>query len=158
MSSFRVPAIDISPYVTHGSASSRATVAADMDHACSTVGFVQIHGHGIDPGVIAGLTDAADAFFGLPLAEKNRWRRPASENRGYSPPKSESLRLSLDAASTNNMNDFFEAFNVGRSWMITRTSPTTCGITTPRTSGRTSTDSTARCGRTSVKPNGSRRP
>ncbi|WP_158167713.1 isopenicillin N synthase family dioxygenase [Mycolicibacterium smegmatis] len=115
MSSFRVPAIDISPYVTQGSASSRAAVAEAMDHACSTVGFVQIHGHGIDPGVIAGLTDAADAFFGLPLAEKNRWRRPASENRGYSPPKSESLRLSLDAASTNYMNDFFEAFNVGRS-------------------------------------------
>lgn len=115
MSMFRVPAIDISPYVTSGSAPSRATVAVEMDHACRTVGFVQIHGHGIDPKVITDLTDTADAFFGRPLDEKNTWRRPASENRGYSPPKSESLRLSLDAASTNNMNDFFEAFNVGRS-------------------------------------------
>ncbi|AKS35837.1 isopenicillin N synthase family dioxygenase [Mycolicibacterium goodii] len=115
MSTFRVPAVDIGPYVTHGSASSKAAVAAAMDHACRTVGFVQIHGHGIAPGVIAGLADATDAFFGLPLAEKNMWRRPAGENRGYSPPKSESLRLSLDATSTNNMNDFFEAFNVGRS-------------------------------------------
>ena len=34
-------------------------------------------------------------------------------NRGYSPPKSESLSLSLGVESASRMNDFFEAFNVG---------------------------------------------
>jgi isopenicillin N synthase-like dioxygenase len=54
-----------------------------------------------------------DAFFALPLDAKKAYRCPPQINRGYTPPKAESLSLSLGVESTTRMNDFFEAFNVG---------------------------------------------
>lgn len=110
---FTVPAIDITPYVTGGSAEERAAVAAAIDDACRTVGFMQILGHGIPDATIEGLTEAMDAFFALDLEAKKGYKTPPKINRGYSPPKSESLSLSLGVESANRMNDFFEAFNVG---------------------------------------------
>jgi len=73
---------------------------------------MQIVGHGVTPAIQAGLASALDDFFGLPLDEKKQYRVPGS-NRGYSPPKSESLSLSLGVESASRMNDFFEAFNAG---------------------------------------------
>ncbi len=115
MSAFRVPAVDIAAYVHDGSPSERAAVAREIDAACREVGFIQVHGHGIPEAVVAGLASAMDAFFGLDLDDKRAYVRPASENRGYTPPKSESLSLSLGVESATRMNDFFEAFNVGRA-------------------------------------------
>ena len=112
---FSVPVIDIGPYVDRGSPDERAAVAAAVDEACRTVGFMQILGHGIPADRIAGLASAMDDFFALPLEEKNRYRTPPGINRGYSPPKSETLSLSLGVESASRMNDFFEAFNVGAS-------------------------------------------
>jgi isopenicillin N synthase-like dioxygenase len=110
---FSVPSIDISPYVADGSAEQRAAVARAIDEACRSVGFMQILGHGIPDEVITGLTEAMDAFFALDLETKKTYKTPPKINRGYSPPKSESLSLSLGVESANRMNDFFEAFNVG---------------------------------------------
>lgn len=113
MSAFEVPVVDIGPYVTGGSVAQRVAVARAMDAACSTVGFVQVLGHGIDPAVTDGFAAALDDFFALPLEVKTRYQVPPEVNRGYSPPKSESLSLSLGVESATRMNDFFEAFNVG---------------------------------------------
>lgn len=107
-----VPVIDISPYVNGGSQADRAAVAAAMDEACSTVGFIQILGHGIPDADLRGLAESLDAFFGLSAPEKSGYVVEGA-NRGYSPPKSESLSLSLGVQSANRMNDFFEAFNIG---------------------------------------------
>lgn len=115
LSEFRVPAIDIGPYVRDGSAADRAAVARRLDQACRTVGFIQVVGHGIADEVLDGLGDAIDGFFALPLESKKQWVRPAGENRGYSPPKSESLSYSVGLDPVTRMNDFFEAFNVGTS-------------------------------------------
>ena len=112
-STFSVPAIDITPYVAGGGADEKAAVARAIDEACRTVGFMQILGHGIPDETIAGLTEAMDAFFALDLETKKTYKTPPKINRGYSPPKSESLSLSLGVESANRMNDFFEAFNVG---------------------------------------------
>jgi isopenicillin N synthase-like dioxygenase len=112
---FIVPTVDITAYVQDGSAAARAAVAREIDAACRSVGFIQITGHGIADAVIRGLTDAMDAFFALDLEGKKRYRTPPQINRGYSPPKSESLSLSLGVESANRMNDFFEAFNIGAS-------------------------------------------
>ena len=112
-SDFAVPSIDITPYVADGTAEERAAVARAIDEACRTVGFMQILGHGIPDATIAGLTEAMDAFFALDLETKKSYKTPPKINRGYSPPKSESLSLSLGVESANRMNDFFEAFNVG---------------------------------------------
>jgi len=110
---FAVPVVDISAYVRGGTARERATTARAMDRACSTVGFIQILGHGIPEAVIRGLTDGVDAFFGQPLEDKKEYRLPAGVNRGYTPPKAESLSLSAGVESASRMNDFFEAFNIG---------------------------------------------
>lgn len=112
---FVVPTVDITAYVQDGPPAARAAVARDIDAACRTVGFIQITGHGIPDAVIRGLTEAMDAFFALELEQKKAYRTPPQINRGYSPPKSESLSLSLGVESANRMNDFFEAFNVGAS-------------------------------------------
>ncbi len=108
-----VPVVDIAPYVSGGTPAQRAVVAAEMDRACSEVGFVQVVGHGVPTGVTDGLATAIDAFFGLPLEQKKQWTAPPGVNRGYSAPKSESLSLSLGVESATAMNDFFEAYNVG---------------------------------------------
>ena len=76
---------------------------------------MQIVGHAIPDDVIDGLKSAMDAFFALDLDAKKAYRTPPSINRGYTPPKSESLSLSLGVESATRMNDFFEAFNVGAS-------------------------------------------
>ncbi|MET0900555.1 MAG: 2-oxoglutarate and iron-dependent oxygenase domain-containing protein [Mycobacterium sp.] len=109
-----VPVIDVSTYVAGGNAAGDpgcAQVAAEFDKACRDVGFVQIVGHGVDVGAIAGLADALDEFFALPLAVKKQYRRDPAANRGYSPPKSESLSMSLGIE--NPMHDYYEAFTVG---------------------------------------------
>lgn len=110
---FTVPVIDISPYVRGGGAQQRAAVAAATDAACRSVGFMQIVGHGVPADAVAGLASALDDLFGLPLETKQRWTRPAHENRGYTAPKSEVLALSAGVQSETRMKDFFEAFNVG---------------------------------------------
>ncbi|GHE09970.1 isopenicillin N synthase family dioxygenase [Klenkia taihuensis] len=110
---FAVPVVDIAPYVT--GTGDRAATAAAMDAACREVGFVQVVGHGVNPALADGLAAAMDAFFALPAGQKAGWRTPPEVNRGYSPPRSESLSLSLGVESASRMNDFFEAFNVGAS-------------------------------------------
>ncbi|MEI5672541.1 MULTISPECIES: isopenicillin N synthase family dioxygenase [unclassified Nocardioides] len=112
---FTVPAVDLTAYVADGTPDERAAVAAAVDTACREVGFIQVHGHGVPPEVLSGLGAAIDAFFAQSLDAKRGWIRPPAENRGYTPPKSESLSLSLGVESATRMNDFFEAYNVGRS-------------------------------------------
>lgn len=111
--SFHVPIIDISPYTLGGDAAQRAVVATQIDDAAASVGFMQIVGHEIPSAVIEEFTAVLDDFFALPLEQKKAYRTPPEINRGYAPPKSESLSLSLGVESANKMNDFFEAFNVG---------------------------------------------
>ncbi|MGP9722941.1 isopenicillin N synthase family dioxygenase [Corynebacterium sp. AOP40-9SA-29] len=115
-----IPVIDISPYLTDAGTSqdaARAEVARQLDKACSEVGFLQITGHGVPSEVEDGLAGALDDFFAQPLDAKKAYTR-TGENRGYSPPKSESLSMSLGVAAANQMNDFYEAITVGseRSW------------------------------------------
>jgi isopenicillin N synthase-like dioxygenase len=106
-----VPTIDISPCRdANATAAQRDRVAAAVDHAARTVGFMQIVGHGIPDATLAAFTDAADAFFALDRDAKSAYRCPPEVNRGYTPPKSEALANSLGLVSAA---DLFEAFNVG---------------------------------------------
>ncbi|MFJ1455174.1 isopenicillin N synthase family dioxygenase [Nocardia sp. N2S4-5] len=110
---FHVPIIDISPYTEGGGDTARAAVARRIDDAARTVGFMQIRGHGVPDAVIAEFAAAVDSFFALDPDTKNNYRTPPEINRGYSPPRSESLSLSLGVQAADGMNDYFEAFNVG---------------------------------------------
>ncbi len=95
-----------------------------------------------------------DAFFGLDLERKKLWRTPPEVNRGYAPPRSESLSLSLGVESATRMNDFFEAFNVGASQPPTRTPPAAAAGLRGRTPGPTSPASGPRSRRTGPRPPG----
>ncbi len=105
-----VPVIDISGWES-GDAVTRDAIAASIDDACCSVGFMQITGHGIADETVAALTNAIDSVFGLDPEVKRQYQpaRP-SINRGYAPPKSERLSYSLGVDSPADM---FEAFNVG---------------------------------------------
>lgn len=110
---FTVPTVDISPYLSGGDGAGRRTVAEQLGRACTEVGFIQIVNHGVDPAIIEGLADAVDEFFALPLDVKKRYAETSGPNRGYHPPKSDSLSMSLGIPSANMMNDFYEAFTIG---------------------------------------------
>jgi isopenicillin N synthase-like dioxygenase len=104
-----VPTIDISPFLG-GDESRGAQVVAAVDDAARTVGFMQIVGHGIPQEILDAFTAATDAFFALDLETKNGYRCPPGINRGYTPPKTESLANSLGLVSAA---DLFEAINIG---------------------------------------------
>jgi isopenicillin N synthase-like dioxygenase len=110
---FHVPAVDITAWVAGGTDEEKAAVTAAIDTACREVGFIQILGHGIPVTVTDGLASAMDDFFAQDLETKKLSIAPKGTNRGYTPPKAESLSLSLGVESATRMNDFFEAFNVG---------------------------------------------
>lgn len=111
---FRVPVVDINSWVDPaGSSTDREEAARLLDSACRTIGFVQIVGHAVPRAAQDGLAAAIDAFFGQELEVKKGYRTPPEVNRGYTPPKAESLSLSLGVEQASRMNDFFEAFNVG---------------------------------------------
>ncbi|WP_052336552.1 isopenicillin N synthase family dioxygenase [Nocardioides alkalitolerans] len=103
---FAVPVVDL--------ARPHAEVVAAIDRACTEVGFLQLVGHGVPDEVVAGLVAALDQFFALPDADKRALRRPPEENRGYVPPRTEAQSLSLGVQPADMMNDFFEAYGVGR--------------------------------------------
>lgn len=117
MTVFTVPTIDVSPYFVPGADSSGsaecAGVAREIDRACREVGFFQVVGHRVPESAVDGLAAALDEFFGLPLEVKKAYRRGPETNRGYAPPRSESLSMSLGLPAASQMNDFFEAFTVG---------------------------------------------
>jgi len=106
-----VPVIDISSFrMPYADAAARSEVVRRVDEAARTVGFMQITGHGIAAATLSEFTSATDAFFALDAKAKARYRCPPGINRGYTPPKAESLSYSLGLASAA---DLFEAINVG---------------------------------------------
>ena len=111
---FHVPVVDIAPYGDPAATEEdRSRVARQLDAAATSVGFLQIVGHGVSQEAWDGLGGVIDDFFGLPLEVKKEYVAPKGVNRGYTPPKSERLSLSLGVEKAERMNDFFEAFNVG---------------------------------------------
>ncbi len=111
---FTVPTVDLAPYVDPDpDPDARRRTAAALDEACRTVGFVQVVGHGVPDAVADGLASAMDDVFALPMPEKKALVVTDGTNRGYSPPRSESVSRSLGVEQATRMNDFFEAFNVG---------------------------------------------
>jgi isopenicillin N synthase-like dioxygenase len=107
-----IPTIDLSRFRS-GSASERAAVAATLDAAARRAGVLRVSGHAIPAGVEAGLVQAMDGFFGLPMWQKKALRPGATDlNRGYTPPESDRPVL---GSGVEDRGDRFEAFDVGRS-------------------------------------------
>jgi len=98
-----VPIIDISR--------APATVAAELDEVCRTVGFFQITGHGLADGVADRAWAAATCFFDLPLADKLSVACPhEGYPYGYIPVAGESLSRSVAGSAPPDLK---EVFNIG---------------------------------------------
>ncbi|MBT5850267.1 MAG: isopenicillin N synthase family oxygenase [Acidimicrobiaceae bacterium] len=105
-----VPTLDLEPW-WEGTATERESVAAQLDNAATSVGFMQLSGHRIPPPTIDAMVTASATFFDLSMQQKLA-ARPVdlATNRGYAPPFSEGLAYSLGEES---IPDSFEAFNIG---------------------------------------------
>ncbi len=107
-----VPVIDIGG-LSSDRIEARRAVARELGAACEKIGFIVVTGHGVDPALIHGAYDAAQAFFDLPDTEKRRAMSGAGGGfRGYTPLASEALAQTLEVRSRP---DLFEAFTVGRT-------------------------------------------
>ncbi len=95
-----------------GSPADQADVAAAVDEACATSGFLAVTGHGVPMELMTRMLEVSAEFFDLPLDEKLSYRLDdVAANRGYAPFESEALSYSLGVDSEPDM---FEAFNIGR--------------------------------------------
>jgi isopenicillin N synthase-like dioxygenase len=87
----RIPTVDLGPWLS-GDPGARQAIAATVDEALQTAGFLLVTGHGVDPALRTGIRDAARAFFRLPAAAKEPyavkvggrgWLGPGAEANGY---------------------------------------------------------------------------
>jgi isopenicillin N synthase-like dioxygenase len=101
-----VPAIDVAPLLG-GDADARRAVARAIGRACEDIGFFTIVGHGVDAALVQRMSDVSRAFFDLPLADKQRVRRPRPEqSRGYIGVGEENLAYGVGRATTD-LKEFF---------------------------------------------------
>lgn len=86
-----IPSIDLRPWY-EGTPEGRRRVAAQVDHALCTAGFLLVTGHGVDPALRAEVRSLAQMFFELPAHVKQRyavsvggrgWIPPGAEANGY---------------------------------------------------------------------------
>ncbi|CAF1045441.1 unnamed protein product [Adineta steineri] len=86
-----IPTIDISPLLFQSDEQSKIDISKSIRHACETVGFFQIIGHGIDKDLIDNMVNEAQRFFQQSSEEKqdyavHKWNRLNSNTyRGYFP-------------------------------------------------------------------------
>ncbi|CAF3470874.1 unnamed protein product [Rotaria socialis] len=89
----KIPVVDISQLLVESSFNeeSKLDVSRAIRHACETVGFFQIVGHGIDPQIFDSLIEEVRRFFNQTSEEKqeyavNKWNsKNKNVYRGYFP-------------------------------------------------------------------------
>ena len=111
--------IDLSGWFS-GEVAEMDRIANQVDHACTTSGFLSITGHQVPRELMDQMLSVSQEFFDLPVEQKMRYRLDdVAANRGYAPFESEALSYSLGLESEP---DLFEAFNVGRETVPERVS------------------------------------
>ena len=105
-----IPIIDLTTF-RNGDLAARQIVADEIAHACETLGFLVVSGHGVPAGQGFSLHRTALDFFNRPLEEKLVVRRPNNdENRGYIPFGEETLALMHGRVTPA---DYKEVFAIG---------------------------------------------
>lgn len=100
-----VPVLDIAAF-GGGDSKIKRRLAQDIGRAINDIGFLVITGHGVDPGLIARVQAASNAFFDLPMAEKIAVLRPAPDvTRGYIPLEAESVGRSQGVDVPGDLNE-----------------------------------------------------
>jgi len=101
-----VPVIDVAPLLA-GAEAERRDVARAIGRACEDIGFFTIVGHGVEAALVRRMSDVSRAFFDLPLADKQRVRRPRPEqSRGYIGLGEEHLSYGV-GRDTTDLKEFF---------------------------------------------------
>ncbi|XP_072957169.1 gibberellin 20 oxidase 1-D-like [Typha angustifolia] len=75
-----VPLVDLSAFLSGNGAADVIRLVGD---ACGRHGFFQVINHGIDAELLAEAHRCVDAFFTMPLSEKQRAQRKPGESCGY---------------------------------------------------------------------------
>jgi isopenicillin N synthase-like dioxygenase len=100
-----VPLVDLAPWA----AGDRASVAAAVDAALRTSGFMLVTGHGVADDDRAAVRDVARRFFALPTAVKAD-HAVAVGGRGWLPP---GVEANAAAEGVTSPPDMKETFAVG---------------------------------------------
>ncbi|WP_271274220.1 isopenicillin N synthase family dioxygenase [Aliamphritea hakodatensis] len=100
-----IPIIDIGPLLD---GSDPQQVANQIGDICENVGFLYIRNHGVDKALIQAAYEQAEAFFKLPIAEKQKLHISHSGQtlRGYIPMYAENV-------DPENTKDHKECFDLG---------------------------------------------
>ena len=105
MTLMTVPVIDVAPFYS-GSNEEKRKLAEAVDRACRDIGFLVITGHRVPASLIARVESTSRAFFRLPVAEKQRLKRPADDQvRGYSAIGDEGLSYSLGKKTPGDLKE-----------------------------------------------------
>jgi isopenicillin N synthase-like dioxygenase len=83
---FKVPTIDISPYLSSPTSPEAQEIITAIRDACTTTGFFQITNHGISPDLQKAVFEGSKKFFELPMEEKvklDKSKSVGASNRGY---------------------------------------------------------------------------
>ena len=102
-----VPVIDISGFGTSDE-SARIRIATKLSSALEEIGFLVLEGHGVNATTISTLRDSACRFFDLPLAQKERSRKPIKGTwRGYVTAEDENISYMQGEALPPDLKEFF---------------------------------------------------
>jgi isopenicillin N synthase-like dioxygenase len=111
MTSTDVPVIDLKEWRT-GDTETRVALAARVDHALRTSGFLLADNHGIDEALTTAVREQASRFFALPEAAKDPYRTRVG-GRGWIPPGAESNSYSFGIESPPDLKETFKAGSGG---------------------------------------------
>ncbi|MEM9891840.1 MAG: 2-oxoglutarate and iron-dependent oxygenase domain-containing protein [Actinomycetota bacterium] len=105
MSMSDVPVIDIGPFLD-GTSEGIEQVGAEVDRACTDIGFFQIVGHRVPDRLIEDVYGSAHDFFRLPEQEKQVAAQPAPDQvRGWTGVGAEGLSYSLGEEAPGDLKE-----------------------------------------------------
>src|SRR5438046_3886375 len=101
-----IPVIDFAP-AFRGEPGGLEAVAAHVRHACESIGFFYLAGHGVSPRIVHAAFEASREFHALPLEEKLALKLNEN-NIGYLPVNQSMQRAStVHKATRPNFNESF---------------------------------------------------
>lgn len=106
MSTHEIPVLDLAPYRA-GEIGALEPLGAEMRHACETIGFYFVEGHGISQSLVDETFAAVARFHAQPLDAKMALKAN-THNIGYMPIKGSVTRSSrVNANTMPNLNESF---------------------------------------------------
>ena len=101
-----IPIVDVGPLID---GSDPQKVADKIGHICENIGFLYIKNHGVAKELVEAVYAQTEAFFDLPLAEKDKLNiiNSGQTLRGYIPMYGENV-------DPENTRDFKECFDFGK--------------------------------------------